>query len=72
MESVRVFGLFYFNMQYIKRRQTVAYAPGYWKSKPMIRLINRFLLDSGFQIGNKVEVKYEDGRIVITRLPVQE
>lgn len=48
-----------------KREMTVAYAPGDYTQKPMIRIANRFLLESGFKVGNKVDVKYGNGIIII-------
>lgn len=49
-----------------KREITVAYAPGEGEQKPMIRIANRFLLESGFKVGNKAEVEYGNGVITIT------
>jgi hypothetical protein len=50
-----------------KREITVAYAPGEeGEQKPMIRIANRFLLESGFKVGNKAEVEYGHGVITIT------
>jgi len=51
----------------MKREQTVTYKPGENTQKPMIRITNRFLLDYGFTIGSKIEVKYANGRITITQ-----
>ncbi len=36
------------------------------KQKPMLRIANRFLLASGFTVGSKIEVKYEDNILIIT------
>ncbi|HEY4514652.1 MAG TPA: SymE family type I addiction module toxin [Candidatus Paceibacterota bacterium] len=51
----------------MKRMMTVTYAPGDGKSTPMIRLANRFLTDSGFQIGSEIEVKYGNEVITISK-----
>jgi len=37
------------------------------KQKPMIRITNRFLLSSGFRVGDPVEVAYENNIITITK-----
>lgn len=61
-----------------KRRMTVTYKPGAngylfkcpihaGKQKPMIRITNRFLLSSGFRVGDPVEVVYENNIITITK-----
>jgi hypothetical protein len=72
-QSKRIFGIFLFIlMQNIKRNMTVTDSPGDNNSKPMIRIANRFLLSSGFLVGNKIEVKYRNGRIIINRLPFQK
>ena len=47
---------------------TVAYAPGGDDRKPMIKIINRSLLKSGFIVGEKYQVTYEQGKIVINKL----
>jgi len=36
------------------------------KLKPMLRIANRFMIKSGFNIGSKVDVEYKDGIITIT------
>lgn len=36
--------------------------------KPMIRLANRFLLRSKFQVGDKVDVEYSEGLIKIRKI----
>ena len=46
---------------------TVAYAPGGDDRLPMIRLANRFIRDSGFTVGSKYEVLYENGVITLIR-----
>ena len=61
----------------MKRQMTVYYStdqePGYggWYSagnlKPMVRISNRFLLRSGFKVGDKVEVEYKDEEIIIRK-----
>ena len=50
---------------------TITSAPGDDNSKPMLRITNSFLLKADFSIGSKFEVKYGQGVITITRLPVQ-
>lgn len=50
----------------MKREMTVTYAPGDGKETPMIRIANRFLLEHGFTIGDKIEIKYANGFITIT------
>jgi len=57
-----------------KREMTVAYAPGGQtcysdrsrtiEPKPMIRIANRMLLESGFKVGSRVSIEY--GRHIIT------
>lgn len=47
------------------RNMTVSYAPGANDKTPMLRLANRFLVRSGFTIGEKVYVVYADGVITI-------
>lgn len=60
------------------RRMIVTYKPGangyLFKSsihvgmqKPMLRITNRFLLSSGFRVGDPVEVAYENNIITITK-----
>jgi len=60
------------------RRMTVTYKPGAngylfkcpihaGKQKPMLRITNRFLLSSGFRVGDPVEVAYENNIITITK-----
>jgi len=51
-----------------KREMTVAYAPGGDGCKPMIRIANRLLLESGFIVGSKVEIQYDRNVITITKL----
>ncbi len=48
----------------MKREMTVTYAPGYVR-KPMIRIANSFLLEAGFDIGDKFSVDYKSEVIVI-------
>lgn len=51
------------------RVMTVAYAPGdHRKPKPMIRISNHFLFDSGFFIGEPIVVVYENGVITIKKI----
>lgn len=53
-----------------KRQMTVAYAPGSTSvSKPMIRIANRFLAESGFTVGSKIEAEYGNGIITLTKQP---
>ncbi|MFA6414848.1 MAG: SymE family type I addiction module toxin [Candidatus Paceibacterota bacterium] len=47
---------------------TVAYAPGENTQRPMIRIANRFLAESGFTVGSKIEAEYGQGVITITKL----
>jgi hypothetical protein len=62
----------------LKRRMLITYKPGAngyvfkgsihtGKQKPMIRITNRFLLSSGFRVGDPVEVAYENNIITITK-----
>ena len=54
-------------MQNLKRMMKVC--DGFGDSpKPMVRISNRFLVNSGFLTGNKIEVRYQDGKIIITRI----
>lgn len=53
------------------RQMIITYAPGRKNSHvmdqtPMLRIANRFLLDSGFTVGCKIDVQYENGKIIIT------
>lgn len=51
-----------------RRLMTVAYAPGSTGAqKPMIRLSNRFLTESGFIVGSKIEAEYGNGIITLTK-----
>src|SRR3989338_5797832 len=64
-----------------ERKMTVAYAPASTtcyvnqsrtiEQKPMIRICNRFLLESGFNVGNKITVQYGDGIITIRKINEQ-
>jgi hypothetical protein len=56
-------------METIKREQTVVYAPGNSSKKPMLKIINRFLLDCNFTVGSKIEVEYANDIIVIRKKP---
>ena len=38
------------------------------KQKPMIKIANFFLLKSGFKVGDKIEVKYQDSRLIIRKI----
>jgi hypothetical protein len=51
-----------------KREMTILEAPGDDRQKPMIRIANRFLLESGFTVGSKVEVEYSDNFITINKI----
>jgi len=55
-----------------KREVTVAYAPGGDTGKPMLRIANRLLLESGFTVGSKAEIQYGNGVITITKLDEQK
>ena len=50
----------------MKRNQTVGYAPSQNTLKPMIRLVNNFLLKYGFTIRAEIEIEYQEGIITIT------
>ena len=52
----------------MKREMTVTYAPGIGTAKPMIRITNRFLTNSGFSIRDKIEVRYGSEVITISKL----
>ena len=48
---------------------TVTAAPGNVSGKPMLRISNRFLREnSGFEIGTKVKVLYQQNQLIITRI----
>jgi antitoxin component of MazEF toxin-antitoxin module len=34
----------------------------------MIRITNRFLSDAGFKIGDKIDVSYQRGKIIIIKI----
>ena len=58
-----------------KRKMTVVYAPGvrsYKVQQPMIRITNKFLLSSGFHVGDPIEVMYQRGIITITKLAIKQ
>jgi len=38
------------------------------EQKPMLRIANKLLLESGFRVGNKVEVEYGNNVITISNL----
>jgi hypothetical protein len=50
----------------MKREMRVVYAPGDNKQKSMIRIVNRFLIQYGFDVGNRIQVEYGKGVITIT------
>ena len=50
-----------------KREMTVAYAPGENTQRPMIRIANKFLTESGFTVGTKIEAEYGPGVNTITK-----
>lgn len=52
-----------------KREMTVAYAPGGNEQKPMVRITNRLLLQSGFTVGRKFETEYGDKIITLKLKP---
>lgn len=53
------------------KNMTISYKPGtdYLDSKPMpyIRITNKFLQKYGFEHGDKIVVKYQKGKITITK-----
>src|SRR3989344_4176576 len=61
-----------------KREMTVAYAPGGQtcysdrsrtiEPKPMIRIANRMLLESGFKVGSRVSIEYGHDIITVRKL----
>jgi len=51
----------------MKREMKVVYAPGDNKQRGMIRIINRFLIQSDFNIGDRIQVEYGKGVITITK-----
>ncbi|OGZ28561.1 MAG: hypothetical protein A2427_02345 [Candidatus Nealsonbacteria bacterium RIFOXYC1_FULL_40_7] len=56
----------------MKREQTVIRKPGQEDNQmPMVRIANKFLLKSGFKVGNKFYVEYGNDVITITRMPFQ-
>lgn len=50
----------------IKRKLTVSYGPG--GEKPLIRISNKFLQRSGFDIGSNAEIEYRDKVVIITKI----
>jgi len=50
-----------------KRKMTVTRAPGS-NDQPMLRISNRLLTSSGFNIGTPIEVSYQSGTITITKV----
>ena len=58
----------------MKRKMTMAYSTDTKfvyssdKQKPMIRIANFFLLKSGFKVGDKVEVEYQDNQLIIRKI----
>ena len=57
------------NMAYKKYREMKVYeASGYqYKRTPSIVLKGKWLSELGFDIGEQIEVKCEDGRLIITK-----
>lgn len=49
------------------RIMTVTYAPSSDRKRPMIRIANSLLTNSGFNVGNKIEVSYQEGLIIINK-----
>ena len=58
----------------MKRKMTMAYSTDTKfvhssdSQKPMIRIANFFLLKSGFKVGDKVEVEYQDNQLIIRKI----
>ena len=55
----------------MKRAMTVAYASGgdgRRPPRPMLRIANRWLLESSYEVGSKIEVEYANGVIKIIRV----
>ena len=50
-----------------ERKLTVSYTPGDGKHYPMIRLQGKWLEEMGFEVGDRVVVMADEGRIVILR-----
>jgi len=50
-----------------KRKMMVVRAPC-TEASPMIRISNKFLSDAGFEIGNKIEIYYQRGKIIINKI----
>ena len=53
-----------------KRKMTISYATGdnsRGHQKPMIRITNRYLLSSGFHVGDAIDVFYGNEHITITK-----
>lgn len=50
----------------MKRKMTVSYCAD--KQKPMIRITNFFLLKSGFKVGDKIDVEYQDNQLIIKKI----
>mgnify|MGYP001586862943 FL=1 len=40
--------------------------------KPMIRIANRFLLNAGFNVSDKILVEYQDGVVIIRKFLANE
>jgi hypothetical protein len=51
----------------IRKNRVVYYTPGNRRQKPMIRLVNRFLLKYGFIIGTEILVEYKENTIIIRK-----
>lgn len=54
----------------VKRTMTIVDAPGADQplGKPMLKIANRFLYNSGFTVGTKVEVEYAHEVVIIRKL----
>lgn len=58
----------------MKRKMTITYSTDAnflyspEKQKPMIRIVNFFLLKSGFKVGDKAEVEYLENQIIIRKI----
>lgn len=48
----------------LTRKMSIVRAPC-TEANPMIRISNKFLSDAGFKIGDKIDVSYQRGKIII-------
>ena len=51
----------------LTRKMSIVRAPC-TEASPMIRISNKFLSDAGFETGDKIDVSYQRGKIIINKI----